>query len=64
MEETKRGIRAWLKERKRLIQGLALIMILALPFLLHVLAQADQGLGIGLGVALMALVMIVLVIMG
>lgn len=63
MEESKRGVRMWLKEHKTLLQGLALMMILALPFLLYVAAQANQQLLMGLGTGLMTLVMIALIIL-
>jgi len=63
MEESKRGVRMWLKEHKGLLQGLALLMILGLPFLLYVAAQANQQLLMGLGTGLMTLVMIALIIL-
>ncbi len=64
MEEAKRSVRMGLKEHKGLLQGLALLLILALPFLLRVLVQANQNLLVELGIGLMALVMIVLIIIG
>ena len=62
--DSKSGFRLWIAAHKTLLQGIALLIILALPFLLYFAAQGDHVILMWVGIGSMFLVMIALIFAG